>query len=184
MSRLPTYSYAPTDVRMLIANQTGGVPAPRRQERDAITGSALTADTSIYLTELMLQRSLGWRTDFSGSFVKENEARLRRLQGFYTLANAEEVRRFLRVYPDAVDVLTEAIPHIERVFGLDTRVVLEVTFDPDSEKPQDSEELFADIQTSLPVDAALAQLHKLDQDWFLSQLGRVKGRLNFSLEFV
>jgi hypothetical protein len=160
------------------------MPAPPRHGRDYATTAPTPADTSIFLTTLASQRLFGWRTGFNWSSTKENEARLRLLQGFYTLVNADEVHRFLRVYPDAADVLIEARPHIERIFGSNTRVTLEVTFDPDSESLRDSEELFADIQTSLPVDAALARLHKLDQDWFLSQLCRVKGRLNFSLEFV
>ena len=63
-------------------------------------------------------------------------------------------------------------------------MTLEVTFDPDSENPADSEELFAYIPTSLPVEEALDRLHQLDQEWFLNQLHRVRGRVNFNLDFV
>jgi hypothetical protein len=98
--------------------------------------------------------------------------------------NADEVRRFLRVYPDAPDVLLEARPYIERVFGPTTQVVLEVTFDPDSESPRGSEELFGNIRTSLPVEEALDRLNQFDSEWFLAQLARAGGRLNFNLDFV
>ena len=98
--------------------------------------------------------------------------------------NADEVRRFLRVYPDAPDVLLEARPYIERIFGPTTQVVLEVTFDPDSESPRDSEELFGNIEVSLPVEEALERLNQFDSEWFLAQLARAGGRLNFNLDFV
>lgn len=184
MPNLSAYSYVPADVRALMAGQTGGLPALRRQERDHPTTAPIPADTSIFLTELMLRHSFDWRTDINGSLIKETEAKLRRLQGFYTLTNAEEVRRFLREHPDAANVMIEAQPHIERIFGPDTRVVLEVTFDPDSENLRASEELFGNIQTSRPVEEALDQLSKFDDEWFLAQLTRASGRLNFNLEFA
>ena len=167
-----------------MVGQTGGMPALPRQERDYATAAPMPADTSIYLTELVLQWSFGWRTDINGSLIKENEAKLRFLEDFYTLVNADEVRRFLRVYPDAADVLIEAPPHVERIFGSNTRVALEVTFDPDSESPRDSVELFGNIQTSLPVEAALERLSRFDDEWFLAQLTRAGGRLNFNLDFI
>ena len=83
--------------------------------------------------------------------------------------------------PTLIDLLLEAHAYLERYFGLDPQVVLEVVSDPDS---NDSEELFANIRTSLPVDEALERLDQLDQGWFLAQLGRTGGRFNFSLEFV
>lgn len=184
MSHLSSYSYAPRDVRVLLAGQTGGMPAPRRHGRDYATTAPTPADTSIFLTTLASQRLFGWRTSANWLPIEENEARLRLLQRFYTLVNADEVRRFLRVYPDAADVLIEARPHIERIFGSNTRVALEVTFDPDSESLRDSEELFGNIRTSLPVEEALDQLSQFDDEWFLAQLTRAGGRLNFNLEFV
>jgi hypothetical protein len=60
-------------------------------------------------------------------------------------------------------------------------VTLEVVSDPEVEGV---EELFAYILTSLPVNEALARLHRLDEEWFLDQLDRVGGRFNFNLEFV
>ncbi len=184
MSPLSTYSYDPINARMLVASRTGGVSISGRREREDVASGAIVGETSVYLTAVTLRRPFGWRTDFDGSLVRENEARLGRLQRFYTLVNVEEVRRFLRVYPDAADVLLEARPHIERIFGPDTHVVLEVTRDPESESPQGSEELFGNIQTSLSVEEALERLRQFDDEWFLSQLTRAGGRLNFSLEFV
>jgi hypothetical protein len=112
---------------------------------------------------------------------KETEAKLRQLQGFYTILDAADVLHFVRTYPAAVDILAEARPYLERLFGPTPQVILEVTSDPVSE---DSEELFGYIQTSLPVEEALDRLHRLDQEWFLALISRVRGRLNFNLDFV
>jgi hypothetical protein len=80
-----------------------------------------------------------------------------------------------------IDLLLEAPPHVERYFGLNPQVVLEVVADLEA---SDSEELFANICTSLPVEEALERLDQLDEGWFLAQLERTAGRFNFNLEFV
>ena len=181
MSHLSTSSYPMADIRVLLAGQTGGMPAPRRHGRDYAATAPTPADTSIFLTTLPSQRLPGWRTDINGSLIKETELKLRKLQGFYAFQDAAEILRFVRAYPSAVDILSEALPYLERLFGPAPQVILEVTFDPESEG---SEELFGYIQTSLPVEEALDRLHQLDQEWFLAQISRVRGRLNFNLEFV
>ena len=107
--------------------------------------------------------------------------RLHQLEGIYSLRNAAAVRRFLRAYPQLVEALLEARVYLQKYFGPDPQVTLEVVSDPEVEGV---EELFAYIRTSLPVDEALAQLNRLDEEWFLGQLDRVGGRFNFNLEFV
>ncbi|PKO20971.1 MAG: hypothetical protein CVU38_17310 [Chloroflexi bacterium HGW-Chloroflexi-1] len=143
-----------------------------------------TASTSVYLRALALRRLPAWRTSGDGALLARVEAKLHQLLEFYAVENADEVRRFLRVYPDAPDVLLEARPYIEKIFGPTTQVVLEVTFDPDSESHRDSVELFGNIQTSLSVEEALERLNQFDSEWFLAQLARAGGRLNFNLAFV
>ena len=184
MSHLSTSSYPMAVVRVLLTGQTGGMPAPRRHGRDYAPTAPTPADTSIFLTTLASQRWLGWRTDINGSLIKETEAKLRQLQGFYTFLDAADILRFARTYPAAVDILSEARPYLERLFGPAPQVILEVTTDPDSESQRDSEELFGNIQTSLPVEEALERLRQFDGEWFLAQLTRASGRLNFSLDFV
>jgi hypothetical protein len=99
----------------------------------------------------------------------------------YLLRNATAVHRFLQAYPRLIDVLREAQLHLAKHFGPDPQVALEVVSDPEVD---DSKQLFAYICTSLPVDAALAQLDLLDEEWFLDQLERVNGLFNFNLESV
>lgn len=89
--------------------------------------------------------------------------------------------RFLRAYLALIDLLLEAPLHVERYFGPDPHVALEVVVDPEA---NDSAELFANIYTSLPVEEALERLDQLDEGWFLAQLGRTAGRFNFNVEFV
>lgn len=107
--------------------------------------------------------------------------RLHQLEEMYSLRNAPTVRRFLRAYPQLVDVLLGAHVYLQKYFGPDPQVTLKVVSDPEVEG---MEELFAYILTSLPVDEALARLDRLDEEWFLDQLDRVGGRFNFNLEFV
>ena len=107
--------------------------------------------------------------------------RLYHLEGIYSLRHAAAVRRFLHACPQLVEVLLEARVYLQKYFGPDPQVTLEVVSDPEVEGV---EELFAYILTSLPVDEALARLDKLDEEWFLDQLDRVSGRFNFNLEFA
>jgi hypothetical protein len=107
--------------------------------------------------------------------------RLHQIEEMYSLRHAATVRRFLHVYPHLIQVLLEAHVYLQKYFGPDPQVALEVVSDPEVEG---LEELFAYILTSLPVDEALARLDKLDEEWFLDQLDRVDGRFNFNLEFV
>jgi len=107
--------------------------------------------------------------------------RLHRLEEIYSLRDAATVRRFLHACPQLVEVLLEARIHLQKFFGPDPQVTLEVISDPEAES---IDELFAYILTSLPVDEALARLDRLDEEWFLDQLDRIDGQFNFNLEFA
>jgi len=113
-------------------------------------------------------------------FIVES-SRLRRLGEFYSFRDMPPVRRFLRAHPQLTEVLLEAHAHLQKCFGPDPQVALEVVSDPEAEGP---DELFAYILTSLPADEALARLDRLDEEWFLDQLDRVGTFFNFNLEFV
>jgi len=102
-----------------------------------------------------------------------------RLSEVAQACNAAAVRHFLYAHPQLVEVLLDAHVYLQKHFGPDPQVILEVVSDPEVE---DMDELFAYILTSLPVDEALARLNRLDEEWFLDQLDRVGGRLNFNLE--
>jgi hypothetical protein len=115
------------------------------------------------------------------SIVITREAQLHQLEEIYSRRQLAAVRRFLRTHPQLVDILLEAYVYLQRHFGPDPQVVLEVVSDPEVE---DWDELFAYILTSLPADQTLAQLDRFDQEWFLDQLDRTQGLLNFDVEFV
>jgi hypothetical protein len=106
---------------------------------------------------------------------------LHQLEEAYALRDPATVQRFLRTCPQLIEVLLEAHVYLQKHFGPDPQVTLEVVSDPEAES---MDELFAYIITSLPVDEALARLDMLDEEWFLDQLDRVNGQLNFNLEFA
>lgn len=106
---------------------------------------------------------------------------MRQLEEIYSFRNDAAVQRFLYSYPQLAKVLLEAHVYLKKHFGPEPQVTLEVVSDPEVEG---WDELFAYILTSLPVDEALARLNRLDEEWFLDQLDRVDGLLNFNLEFA
>jgi len=122
-----------------------------------------------------------WAIKYGALLDAIESRRSRRLEEIYSFRDAAAVRRFLHTYPQIIDVLLEAHVYLQKYFGPDPQVVLEVVSDPEVE---DMDELFAYILTSLPVDEALARLDKLDEEWFLDQLDRTNGLCNFNLEFV
>lgn len=106
-------------------------------------------------------------------------ARWHVLEEMYSFRHATVVRRFLQIHPHLVKLLIDAYPYLLELFGPDPEVALEVVSDPEVE---DWDQLFAYICTPLPVNEALARLHRLDEEWFLDQLDRVNDLFNFSLE--
>jgi len=108
---------------------------------------------------------------------------LKSIEDLYRLpeASAVRVRAFISANPYLADLLLEAHPHIEKHFGPNPQLALEVIVDPEEE---DFEELFAYILTTLEPEVALARLDQFDEAWFLDQLARAAGKLNFNLEFV
>jgi hypothetical protein len=84
--------------------------------------------------------------------------------------------------PHLVSLLREAREQVDRVFGSSAPIDLEVVENP--EAADSSPELFAFIQTPLPVPAARERLERLDEEWWLDALPRAEGRLNIALEYI
>jgi len=120
------------------------------------------------------------RYDTLQQFVVDS-SRLRQIEEFYCLRNATAVRRFLRAHPELTKVLLEVRAHLQRCFGPDPQVVLEVVGDPEVEG---WDQLFAYILTRLPVNEAQARLDRLDEEWFPNQPEQVNNFFNFNLEFI
>jgi len=102
------------------------------------------------------------------------------LEQWYTFREREKVLWFLEENPFLVSLLLDAYVEVENYFP-HSKVFLEVVSDPEVEG---WDQLFAYIRTFLPVDQALAQLDKLDEEWFLDQLDQVDDLFNFNLEVV
>lgn len=122
-----------------------------------------------------------WWPDIGSSVVVAREAELQQLQELYIFREPTVIRQFLRTHSPLIEVLFEAWPHLHQHFGPDLQVALEVVSDPEVEN---WDELFAYVLTPLLPDEALVRLNNFDQDWFLDQLDRVDGTLNFDVEFV
>jgi hypothetical protein len=110
----------------------------------------------------------------------EEEA-LQQIQQLYTIREADVVKQFILDHSELIEVLIEAHDQVQRQFGPDQEIALEVVSDPEVE---DLDELFAYVLTSRPAEEAQTRLNQLDEAWFLDQLDRVGGIFNLDLEFV
>lgn len=105
---------------------------------------------------------------------------LRYLKSIYIFRRPEEVSRFLESNPSLTAFLVEAHEKIQEKFGSRPEVVLEVVRDP--EVPG-LVQMFAYIVTGLMPEEASNRLQRFDQEWFLREVSRAKGLVNFDLEF-
>lgn len=101
------------------------------------------------------------------------------VQARYSFREPEAVVDFLAACPHVVPLLIEARPVIDRHFGAETPVVLEVVPDRESGDEEDNE-VFALIQTGLPHGEAMPRLDRFDE-WWLTNVGRALNRLEFGL---
>ena len=104
-----------------------------------------------------------------------------RLTELFRFRGEQEVKAFLDKHDDLAPLLIEATAPIRRLFGEKTPVVLEVFRDPEAE--EDESELFALIQTNLPVEEARGLRAQLDEEWWLENSARADCRLNIDVEF-
>lgn len=105
---------------------------------------------------------------------------LQSLEQVYTFRRPQEVSEFLDAHPFLAPVLIEARGRIEDYFGLQTHVAIEVVSDPEV---HGLVEMFGYILTSLTPEEAGNRLEQFDREWFLLQVHRAKGLLNFDVEF-
>ncbi len=96
----------------------------------------------------------------------------------YAVRDRETVERFLARHRFLVPVLGEARHSIAAIFGPETPVRLELVTDPE----EGDSALFARIETTLPVPAALDRLNRLSDDWWLDALPAAQGFLHIDVE--
>lgn len=104
---------------------------------------------------------------------------LQTLGSIYDFEGDEEVIDFISNHPFLYDLLMEAIPVFQTCFSPDIRIDLVLRTDPE----EDFQELFGYIHNPGPVDETKSRLERFDDEWFLENLGRTQGRLNFNLLF-
>lgn len=104
---------------------------------------------------------------------------IKSLESVYTFTRPGEVSGFLQDHHYLVSLLIDAHKKIVGNFGM-ARVRLEVVHDPEV---KGYIKLFGYIATSMTSDEAGRLLNKFDREWFLKQLPRTQGFLNFDLEF-
>lgn len=103
------------------------------------------------------------------------------VERYYQLENPADVRDFLRMNLPLVDVLVEALSPLNNIFGNIQKLLLEVVIDPEA---PEYKELVCSVYTTLEPEEALSKLDAFDDSWFLSQIDKTKGALNFRLDFV
>ena len=99
----------------------------------------------------------------------------------YWFRDPPRVQQYLHSHPQLEEVLIDAWPHLRRHFGPDVQVFLEVVSDPEIET---WDQLIAHVRTAHQPEEALYRLDQFDDEWFLDQLSRVSGQMNFNLEFA
>jgi hypothetical protein len=115
------------------------------------------------------------------SIAKNPTAVLRELERDYQISDEEEILAFLERYPAVAALLKNTRRNIRRFFGEDP-VTLKVSHDPDWEEEQ--LELFANIQTRLDPQEALARLEAFDTEWWLKRRTEASVPLVVSLHLI
>ena len=65
--------------------------------------------------------------------------------------------------------------------GIDPRVALKVVTDPEI---AGENQLFAYVHTTLSPKEAFNKMDRLDEEWFLDEINRTRGKFNLNIEFV
>ena len=110
------------------------------------------------------------------------DSKLNLRKSLYEFRDGISVRQFIREHSFLIDLLEEAPAKIQRHFGPNPKVSLEVVADPES--TEEDLELVAFVRTGMPVEQALGALHKLDEEWGLSAMTRAKGIFTIDVEYL
>ena len=104
---------------------------------------------------------------------------VRRLQELYTFVNGEEIVGFLRASPFLAPLLVDAEQAARRHFP-EAGLRLDIATDPEI---AGATHLVLSITQAGSVDRALDRLRRLDDDWWLDQMHRARGKLVITLAF-
>jgi hypothetical protein len=115
------------------------------------------------------------------SILKHLRAVMSELRRDYQLDDEADILAFLERYPAVAPLLHDTRSNIRKFFGEDP-VQLKVSHDPDWENEQP--ELFANIQTRLGPQDALARLEAFDTEWWLQRRSEANAPLVVSLHLI
>ena len=85
-------------------------------------------------------------------------------------------------WPELREVIPEAFRKLKDAFGASAQIVLDRFDDPEAEEEEPI--VYLVVRTELEADAAREALDRLDDEWWLTNEERAKGRLQISLEFL
>jgi len=91
------------------------------------------------------------------------------------------VKDYLKKHPFVMRLLIDAYPRLRLHFGPQAAVVLQLVEEPEAAK---SNELFAVVRTSMPVEQAMSAQEAFDVAWWFDAARQAKGRLNFTTEYL
>ena len=97
----------------------------------------------------------------------------------YSFTEYQEVAAYLKKHRFLIPILTEAYPVIQRFFGPDAPVRIEVSTDPE----EGYQELVAWIQIDLSPEKAVDALNRFDWDWWLDRSAAADCKLCFDVEY-
>lgn len=99
----------------------------------------------------------------------------------YKLEDKNKIFEFLSQNRFMYNFLIEARQEIEKVFGENVSIYLTLVEEPEI---FGGKGLFAYIYTDLSVEDALRKIEILDENWFLNNLDKARGRFNFDVEWA
>lgn len=100
---------------------------------------------------------------------------------FFEVDGIREVKEYLVKSPFILNLLLEAHEEINLIFGLKTKMRIEVSESPDSDTLN---KLFLYIIVDMDVDRATELLSRLDDKWWLLNAHRANHKMNLDLEFL
>lgn len=112
------------------------------------------------------------------SVTRSSQTHIELIERLYLLHNRIRILSFLEAHPFLVDVLLESYGIIQRYFP-GVRIHLQTASDPDEQ--HNPQLVLYIIANGLNPDAALKQLAKLDENWWLDALQRVRGKMFINL---
>ena len=119
--------------------------------------------------------------DSTSIIARASEPEIQLLERLYDFRGREEVLQFLDRYSFLVPLLFEAYSEIENYFELYPQVFLEVFTDPEA---IDDRQLVAFIRTNLTPNEVLNRLDWLDEEWWLDNMDRARGKFCIDVEFL